>query len=317
MTGDTPDTSDHLTPAEREKRKTADQRAEDIAYTINHSLYCTLTDFLNPPINAATDGWLRWLIPGCGHDHSKDGTNCHHEHGTSCTHDHHHPPLTGTRWNRVKQATKQSFSKERFIQYAKGEFIGDFGAVPLTIGVQRYFPNVMKGIRKLTEPLMRPIFRYGIERSSKGWAQRNDVDTESQEYRDHVQTVYEHEMGHFPQAVVWTGFSLGLNVGYQMHADKCTHIPFMNKLALKSTSVLSGVLVTAGMVVAARAFVPHKMRELDKWTSHNVILPATKTVGKVFGVKEDDVNRMVEKHNQLDNPQWVGRINELRTGLER
>ena len=84
-------------------------------------------------------------------------------------HDHHHPPLTGTRWERVKQATRQSFCKERFIQYAKGEFIGDFGAVPLTIGVQRYFPKVMNGIRRLTEPLMRPIFKYGIERSSKGW----------------------------------------------------------------------------------------------------------------------------------------------------
>ena len=55
----------------------------------------------------------------------------------------------------------------------------------------------MNGIRRLTEPLMRPIFKYGIERSSKGWVQRNDVDTESQEYRDHVQTVYEHEMGTF------------------------------------------------------------------------------------------------------------------------
>lgn len=35
-----------------EQRKTEQQRAEDIAYTINHSLYCTLTDFLNPPIDA-------------------------------------------------------------------------------------------------------------------------------------------------------------------------------------------------------------------------------------------------------------------------
>ena len=57
MTGDTPETSEDLTPAEHEKRKTADQGAEDIAYTINHSLDCTLTDFLNPPMGRCH----RWL----------------------------------------------------------------------------------------------------------------------------------------------------------------------------------------------------------------------------------------------------------------
>jgi hypothetical protein len=59
------------TPEEIERQKTKQQHAEDIAYTINHSLYCTLTDFLNPPINAATDGYLRWLIPGCGDSFSR------------------------------------------------------------------------------------------------------------------------------------------------------------------------------------------------------------------------------------------------------
>jgi hypothetical protein len=105
-----------------EQRKTEQQRAEDIAYTINHSLYCTLTDFLNPPINAATDGWLRWLMPGCGHDHSKDGGNHHHhdhehphEHGATCKHHHHHEPPK-SRWEKVKAASRQAFSKERFVQ---------------------------------------------------------------------------------------------------------------------------------------------------------------------------------------------------------
>lgn len=35
-----------LSPAEIERQKTKHQQAEDIAYTINHSFYCTLTDFL-------------------------------------------------------------------------------------------------------------------------------------------------------------------------------------------------------------------------------------------------------------------------------
>lgn len=306
-----------FSPEEIERQKTKEQQAEDIAYTINHSIYCTLTDFLNPPINAATDGYLRWLIPGCGHDHSKDSGH-HHAHGEPCNHpDHRHTPSNLSRWEKVKLATKQSFSKERFVQYAKGEFIGDFGAVPLTIGVQRYFPNFMNGIRKLIEPLMRPIFEYGIEKSSNRWAQQNNVEKDSQEYKDHVKAVYEHEMGHFPQAVVWTGFSLGLNVGYQMYADKCTHIPFAKKLALKSTSVLSGVLVTAGMVVAARAFAPHKVREFDQWTSSNFILPATKTIGNAFGVNDNAVDRVTEKQKQLEENPWSQRVKNEPIELQR
>ena len=302
-----------LSPQEFERKKTEEQRAEDIAYTINHSLYCTLTDFLNPPINAATDGYLRWLIPGCGHDHSKDGGH-HHEHGETCSHHHHHDEISGTRWEKVKRASANAFSKERFIEYAKGEFIGDFGAVPLTIGVQRYFPNFMNGVRKLTEPVMRPFFNYGIEQSSKRWAKEHNVNISSPEYTAHKQAVYDHEMNHFPQAVVWTGFSLGLNTAYQMYADK-SPIPFAEKLALKSGSVLSGVLVTAGVVVAARAMAPHKVREFDQWTSSNVILPATKVVGKAFGVDEQTVDRMAEKekHFSEKGSNWKERVSSNST----
>jgi hypothetical protein len=297
-----------LSPQEREAQKTREQQAEDIAYTINHSLYCTLTDFLNPPINAATDGYLRWLIPGCGHDHSQDGGHHHHDHGPNCLHHHHdHTPSNLSRWERVKLASKQAFSKERFIQYAKGEFVGDFGAVPLTIGVQRLFPNFMNGLRKLCEPVMGGVFRWGIEHDGKKWAKQHGVATDSQEYKDHISQVYNYEIGHFPQAVVWTGFSLGLNTAYQVWADKSA-MPFSSKLALKSTSVLSGVLVTAGIVVAARALAPEKMHSFDQWTSRKAILPATKTVGKVFGVKEEDVDRMAEKHDEVQHKSWKTRM---------
>ena len=87
---------------------------------------------------------------------------------------------------------------------------------------------------------------------------------------------------------------------------------------LKSTSVLSGVLVTAGVVVAARAFAPNKMHEFDEWTSKKAILPVTKSVGKIFGVKEDDVDRMVEKHEQIKTGEWVARMKDTQQeGIER
>lgn len=336
-----------LTPQARERAKSREQRAEDIAYTINHSIYCTLTDFINPPVNAATDNWLRWLIPGCGHDHSKDGHapaahadapvlprgqvhaavqahvhGPHCNHGPAlvtlgvpaakpaphvCSHGHIHMPAHATRWEKVKFATRHAFSRERFIQYAKGEFIGDFGAVPITIGMQRLFPGVMQALRSVAEPVMKPLFRWGVERSSREWAQTRGVDPGSEAYRQHVNGVYEHEMSHFPQAMVWTAASLGLNVGYQMHADK-TPLPLLEKAALKSASVLSGVLVTAGVVVAARALAPHRVREFDQWTSSNFILPSTKVVGKIFGVDEAAVERMAAKRAEFSDEGWTRRV---------
>jgi hypothetical protein len=289
----------------RERQKNQMQRAEDIAYTINHSLYCTLTDFINPPINAATDGYLRWLIPGCGHDHSKDGGHHHHEHGEACSH--HHEPQGSTRWEKFKNASKSAFSKQRFIDYAKGEFVGDFGAVPITIAAQRFFPSFMHGLRKISEPLVRPLFKFGIERSTKKWAKTQGFAEGSPEYEAHKREVYEHEISHFPQAIIWTGASLGGNIAYQMHADK-TPIAFERKLALKSSSVLSGVLVTAGMVVAARALAPDAMHRIDRWTSHRIILPTTKAVGGLVGVDEAAVDRMASKEEALAQSSWQQRL---------
>lgn len=260
------------------------------AYTAIHSIYCALTDFLNAPINAATDGHLRWLIPGCGHDHSQ---GIGHVHGVNCGH-HHVPSPDMSRFEKVKEAAKQSFSKERFMQYAMGEFIGDFAAVPLTIGVQQAFPDFMNGVRKLTEPVMRPIFTFGAEQSTKRWANKHGVEQGSQEYSDHAAATITYEMYHFPQAVVWTGFSLGINTAYQMVADK-SPIPFPQKLLLKGSSVLAGVLVTAGVVVTSRALMPNAMHSLDAWMGNNILLPTTKIVGKAFGVSEREVERMVKE----------------------
>jgi|GEM_PF-696791 len=289
----------NISRKEIEQGKSQRQQAEDIAYTLNHSVYCTLTDFLNPPINAATDGYLSKLFPGCGHDHGGSGDS-HHVHGANCTHgDHQHPPSNLSRFERTKLAFQQSFSKERFTQYAKGEFIGDFAAVPLTIFTQRTFPNFMNGIRKLCEPIIGPLFKWGVERDNKDWAKKHNIANDSQEYKEHAAKVYEYEISHFPQAVVWTGFSLGLNTGYQMWTDK-RPIPFAQKLLLKGSSVLSGVLVTAGMVVAARVFAPNKMHSLDQWASDKIVLPVTKTTGKMFGIKDEDITRMVEKEKELE-----------------
>ena len=335
-----------ITAHQEEARKTAEERAEDIAYTINHSLACTATDFLNPVINAATNGVISG-IGGCGHDHSKDHVHGHshehhhtkpsvqthsyepHVHGPNCNHVHEEAAhkeefsehakkaakgLFTKEWREnTKLSLKQSFSKDRIVQWLKGEFIGDFGAVPLTIGVQRLFPSVMKGIRKITEPLVAPIFRFGIERSSKKWAAKNQVEVGSEEYKEHVKNSYEHEMKHVPLAVVWTSFSLALNVAYQKYSDiQKMGVAKARSVTELALSAMGGILVTSGLVAAWRSMASNKARKWDHSISDSVILPTTKLVGKAFGVDEAAVDRMAEKEKLREEKDWGGRISELK-----
>lgn len=51
------------------------------------------------------------------------------------------------------------------------------------------------------------------------------------------------------------------------------------------------------------------MHSFDTWTGEKAILPATKAVGKLFGVKEEDVERMAEKDKEQDAaPTWKTRM---------
>lgn len=304
---ETEQAEDTLPPKEARRR----ERAERVAYILNHSIYCTFTDFFKPVINTLTDGYLSWLFPGCGHDHS--GEHDHHDH----THDHHHHHHDNgkegklSRWLRTKRATQQAFSKERFMRYIKGEAIGDIGAIPLAIGLQDVFPKLVPAIRKITEPVMGPVFRMGAGNSAKKWAKATGVEIGSEAYQEKLDALYEYEMHHFPQAVLWTGSAIALNTGYQMWADRKSDAPFAKKLALKSSTVLSGMLITSGVVVGTRAMMPERMHNLDQSNVQKAILPVTKWTGKLFGVRGEDVDRMLEREQQKHDS-WGERVEQHR-----
>jgi len=89
-----PELSRPNSPAERERRKTSQQRAEDVIYTLNHAVTClSLTDFLIAPFFQSVFGWNI-----CGHDHGKNktsgksgggdssGADSGHIHGPGCGH---------------------------------------------------------------------------------------------------------------------------------------------------------------------------------------------------------------------------------------
>ncbi|MDX1974194.1 MAG: hypothetical protein SFT92_00805 [Rickettsiales bacterium] len=271
-----------LTPEAREAKKTDAQRAQDTAYTINHAIACTVTDFIDPYIGNVTQTYLgkRFSI-GCNHDHSHDA-NHDYDHAHDHTHDHPHDHSHLTHW---------------WI----GEVVGDFGAVPLTIGLQRYAPGFMDRLRMLMEPALGTFFHKGAERTAKKWALKHGVPIESDEYKAQLEAIYRHEMDHLPQALIWTASSIAINLATQRAMGN--HGPFWQLAAGKAT----GATISAGLVVSGRGLAPGAAESWDNFTSEHLFLPATQAVGGLFGVKKEDVQQMAERQKQLTERPWSER----------
>ncbi|MEZ5691864.1 MAG: hypothetical protein R3D71_09415 [Rickettsiales bacterium] len=246
-----------------EIEKTAKQKAEDVAYTINHALVCTATD---------------WLDIG----------------------------LTSSTLKRLRENPSDR-------NIAIGEFAGDFGAVPITIAMQRILPSVMQKIRKLAEPIVGDIFYFGAEQGAKHWAEEHGVNLKSKEYKNRVDSIYNYEMEHLPQAVVWSASAAGLNVAIMKHLDKT--IPMWKLLTAKA----GGSVGTAALVMGGRSLFPRQAYKVDKFTSEHVFIPATKSFGKMFGIDSKDVDNMVKAHDNTfdggDKEKWSDKVKSTENNL--
>lgn len=285
-----------LTPQERERSKTAQQRAEDIIYTLNHTLTCLLaTDLFIVPV-------LRGFGMNIGHTHG------HHDH----KHHHHEaakPPLGQRIQGEIKHAlghfNVRNFSWRGAGNWFAGEFIGDVGAAAVTIPIQRFFPGFMDGIRRSVEPFVGGFFHRGAERSAHKWADKHGLAYDSQEVVDHAQKLYEYEMRHLPQMGVWTISSILLHGGVMKVLEpKITLGEFGRQKA-------AGALITAGLVVGARAMSPANAHKWDEKVGKHVIVPVTKKVGKLFGIEERDVDDYHARQTKDSQPQsWANRVRE-------
>jgi hypothetical protein len=258
----------------------APTRAEDIAYTINHAIACTVTDFIDPYVGNLTQKYLgRRYSVGCGHDHSKDPHHHHHDHGHHHGHSHHHDHL-GHWW--------------------LGELAGDFGAVPVTMAAQSLAPGAMKGIQAAMEPLLGGFFRNGARRAAASWAAKRGLDADAPETKAREEEIYRYEAEHFPQALLWTLSSVGINLGTQRLLGN--HAPLWQLGVAKAT----GASVSAGLVIGARGLMPQAARNWDNYTSTKLFLPATKAIGGLFGVSGEDVDRMAAREHNQQN--WETRV---------
>jgi hypothetical protein len=155
--------------------------------------------------------------------------------------------------------------------------------------------------------VLKPLFAIGAERATKKWASENGIEKGSEEYKEHKASVLEHEMRHLPQAAVWTAFSMAISVAINWFDDKDPH----KKLSTKFYAALTGNLVTAALVVAARAFAPKTVRSWDQAVSNTIVAPTTNLIGKAFGVEKSDMDRMAEKEKLREEKDWGVRVSDF------
>lgn len=268
-----------------EKPKKPTPLAEDVAYTVNHALACTATDILNPYIGNLTQRYLgKRVNVGCNHDHAAPEAAPLRNKGSG----------KGMFTDLIdKESAKEqgSYKRLRSVDLCEhgipvppppsnlkhwwvGEVVGDFGAVPVTVAAQRLLPGLMDSIRTLAEPVLGPLFRIGAKRSARIWAEHNNVEIGSKEYKQHEQETYAREMRHLPQAFMWTASSVALNIGAQRlsgNKGELTHL-----LAGKAV----GAATSAAAVLGFRSFAPHQAYKWDQFTSEHIFKPTAHVVKK-------------------------------------
>jgi len=296
----------HNSAAEREASKTQAERAEDVAYTLNHAVSCSVTDVLiQPPIGAwvqevAEHGKLpdslRW-IPRIFESHDHHGgegkhdegnhhhdEHCHEEHHDHDSHDNH---AHGTGF--LKHAG----------HWFLGEAAGDVGAVPLTILVQRHAPGFMHGLRKALEPAAGPFFRKGAHRDAGKWARQRGILVNGPEAKERENMIYEHEISHLPQAVVWNMFSVPINLATQkISGSKASW-------GVLVTGKVFGSVISNGLLIGGRVIAPESFERWDRFSSKHAVVPLAKAVSGVFGVDKKAIER--EAAQETDD-KWSGRV---------
>lgn len=294
---------EQLSPARMsEREKSRQERAEDIAYTLNHAISCMTTDtIIQPLINTAGSTFFdKEIHIGCMTPHG-------HETHTPHTHLVSNPTLA--------QRTSHFFTEvrgKRFWQEAghwfQGEVYGDVGGVIPTILIQRFAPSFMQDIRNTLEPMLGWAFKWGAEGSAKQWGKRQFLDDSSAEVQNKQKEIYEHEMQHLPQAFVWNVFAFPVGmIGQRVEM-------FKHGMGDKAgwgrigKQKLIGAAISNGLLLGGRALWPSAFGGWDSFNSKNIIAPTTRVVGGLLGLDKEAIERGINKpHPQDTSSKWQAR----------
>lgn len=168
--------------------------------------------------------------------------------------------------------------KGQEVHARKAELAGDAMASLIFLGLQRWLPGVVKGIKKAVKPLLNPIYEKVGNNRLQEWAGRHDVDPASQKFRDKLDEWKDQQSENFAKSTVIAGASVVTNVA--------TQIALGNKRpALVITAgKLVGATVTMGAILTVRALAPRAMHKVDKNINKYVAMPLVTGAQKVFGV---------------------------------
>lgn len=298
--GKTPAGSDpSLTPEEIERKKTREQKARDGAYVVNHAISCGLTDMFIQPFAGAyvqtlaendklpkSFKWVTRIFES--HDHHGPDHQGHDHHAHT---DHHGKPAGF--WRGVGGNAKHWFL---------GEALGDIGAVPLTILVQRTQPGFMNGLRRIMEPVAGGLFRRGARNDAREWALEKGMDPNGAEEKAFENKMYENEISHLPQAVVWNTFSIPINLGVQRAGGSRAG---WGVLALGK---VFGSVVSNTALIGGRALSPGTFEKWDKYSSRHFLLPVTTRAEEVFGVDGNAAGSADERQKNKQGDDWKKRV---------
>jgi hypothetical protein len=241
-----------------EKNKTRQQKREDIAYTVNHAIICTLSDFIDPVIGNYTQKWFnRGLTLGHG-DHSHEG-------------------LEGLKL------------------WFFGEFVGDAVAVPVTIGVQRIFPGAMHWINRGAERALGPLFKDGARNAAISWAYENNLPTNDAQVIEKAKEYYDNEVSHLGQTAVWTAAAYAGNVIFQKTVPKWTGLRNEGKWWELVAAKGVGSVVTAGLVVGVRSNATKTAEKYDAVLNQYVVNPVLNRTNKWLGLDKESAERVKNK----------------------
>lgn len=204
-------------------------------------------------------------------------------------------------WKELRTSPLEYLKKQYpgFKEWAIGEAVGDIGAVPFTLAVQHFAPGVMTGIQRGLEPVIGGIMHRRAEKAARHWADRNGINRDAEEVVNRAQELYHYEMRHLPQMALWTLSSVAINYGVMKFRNPALEIGAFAK------GKAAGAAITATLVLGARTLSPEKAHAWDETMGRRVVVPVTKTVGRLFGVDSDTIEKQARHH---EHGSWAERV---------
>jgi hypothetical protein len=209
------------------------------AIAIEHAVFCTATDFLDPFVGQKVLDGLNKIFP-----------------------------------------PKELNNTNTIDKWFAGEFCGDFGAVPIVVMAQKFFPNLMEKAAQTIEPILGMFFKNGADKITGKWAKEHNVPANSPQYQEKYDKTYNAIIRGLPDAALWSVSSATINVCVQKMMGND------NPAWKLAASKAAGTILTTGMLGTARAVIPEPIEEMHRFTEHKIVKPVMNIVNKILCVEK-------------------------------